>query len=110
MIRDVIYTTENAMSLAENTELRIRGGSVIKNLITARERLIEAGVIGCQIIDEAKDDAENERAWKAWNQSLPPIAFGMARDMKELLLRVDAIEIANIAKHSSQVGEKTYST
>ncbi|TQS38734.1 hypothetical protein Golomagni_00754 [Golovinomyces magnicellulatus] len=93
VVGKVISSTEKSMNIVENTKLRAQGEAVIKNLIDVRKRLIEAGTIGRRIADEGRDDDESERAWRTWNQSLSPIAFEIAREMKELVIRVDAIDM-----------------
>ncbi|RKF71541.1 SpaA/cell polarity protein [Golovinomyces cichoracearum] len=93
VVGKVISSTEKSMLIVENTKLRAQGEVVIKNLIDVRKRLNEAGTIGRQIADEGRDDDESERAWRNWNQSLTPIAFEIAREMKELVIRVDAIDM-----------------
>lgn len=87
----VISSTEKSMNTVENTKLQAQAEAVIKNLIDGRERLIEAGTIGRRIADEGRDDDESERAWRNWNQSLPPIAFEITHKIRELVMRVDAI-------------------
>jgi len=53
---------------------------------------VDAGEKGRTIANEGREDDEGERMWRAWNQSLPPIAFEIARETKELVLRVDVID------------------
>lgn len=55
-------------------------------------RLLEAGDRGRALAEEGRDDEEGEKIWRQWNQSLPPIAFEIARETKELVLRVDDID------------------
>jgi hypothetical protein len=35
-------------------------------------------------------DGPQDKPWRAWNQSLPPIAFEIARDTKDLVMKIDA--------------------
>ena len=80
------------MSSTGNGPLRTQGEPVIRKLADIRQRLVEAGEKGRAIANAERDDDEGERAWRAWNQSLPPIAFEIARETKELVLRVDIID------------------
>lgn len=88
----VVSSTETAMSSTGNSSLRAQGGPVVKRLATIRQRLILAGETGRSIADEERDDDEGERAWRAWTSSLPPIAFEIARETKELVTKVDIID------------------
>ena len=64
----------------------------MRKLSNCRQRLVDAGEKGRNLADEGREDDEGERLWRGWNQSLPPIAFEIARETKELVLRVDAID------------------
>ncbi|KAL2063538.1 hypothetical protein VTL71DRAFT_5343 [Oculimacula yallundae] len=92
VVGTVVSSTENAMSSTGNSVLRTQGEPIVRKLANIRQRLIDAGKIGRDIANEGRDDDEGERAWRAWNQSLPPIAFEIARETKELVLRVDVID------------------
>lgn len=46
---------------------------------------------GREIAGEGRDDDEGERIWRAWCSSIPPVAFEIARETKELVVRVDGI-------------------
>ncbi|CAL3972458.1 unnamed protein product [Diplocarpon coronariae] len=91
VVGTVVSSTEKAMSSSVNGELRTQGEPIVRKLASIRQRLIDAGSTGRDIADD-RDDDEGERAWRAWNQSLPPIAFEIARETKELVLRVDVID------------------
>ena len=80
------------MSSTGNSALRTQGEPIIRKLSNCRTRLLEAGEKGREIAEEGRDDDEGERIWRQWNQTLPPIAFEIARETKELVLRVDAID------------------
>lgn len=88
----VVSSTETAMSSTGNSALRVQGEPILKKLSNCRQRLLEAGEEGRAIAAEGRDDDEGERAWSQWNKSLPPIAFEIARETKELVLRVDIID------------------
>lgn len=92
VVGNVIFNTESAMIANPNSELSSQGEPVISNLKVAKDRLAEIGILGRQIADEGRDDDESEKAWRSWNQSLPPIAFEIARELRELVVRVDALD------------------
>jgi hypothetical protein len=50
-------------------------------------------------------DGRGEMEWRVWTQSLPPIAFEIARETKELVQRVDAID----GGHGGEGGERDFS-
>lgn len=80
------------MSATGNSALRVQGEPILNQLSNCRTRLLEANDKGRAIARDGRDDEEGERAWRSWNQSLPPIAFEIARETKELVLRVDVID------------------
>jgi hypothetical protein len=92
VVGKVVSSAEDAMSSAGNGPLRSQGEPVLRKLSNCRERLMEAREKGRAITEESIGDGEGERAWKAWNQSLPPIAFEIARDTKELVMKIDVID------------------
>ncbi|RDW87554.1 hypothetical protein BP5796_03248 [Coleophoma crateriformis] len=92
VVGNVVSSTQTAMSSTGNSELRVQAEPILDKLNRSRRRLIDAGQEGRAIADEGRDDDESEREWRAWTQSLPPIAFEIARDTKELVLRVDIID------------------
>ena len=80
------------MSSTGNGALRTQGESILKKLSNCRMRLIEAGEKGRAIANEGREDDEGERAWRSWNQSLPPIAFEIAKQTKALVSEIDIID------------------
>jgi hypothetical protein len=80
------------MSTTGNGPLRAQAEPILRKLTNCRQKLIESGKTGREIAAEAREDDEGERIWRQWNQSLPPVAFEIARETKELVLRVDAID------------------
>ncbi|KAK1994936.1 hypothetical protein LX36DRAFT_183309 [Colletotrichum falcatum] len=68
-------------------------GGMVTRLIACRDRLLEAGERGMDI-DRGQDvgaSGRNDREWRMWTQTLPPIAFEIARETKELVQRVDRL-------------------
>ncbi|KAH7375686.1 hypothetical protein B0T11DRAFT_11922 [Plectosphaerella cucumerina] len=62
-------------------------GDLTLRLATCRERLIEASHRG----EELASSGTSDRDWRMWTQTLPPIAFEVARETKELVQRVDRL-------------------
>lgn len=84
------------MSSTGNAELRTQADGIVKKLSGCRTKLIEAAPKGRKIADMGdENDSRSEMEWRMWTQSLPPIAFEIARETKELVQRVDAIDGAN---------------
>jgi hypothetical protein len=92
VVGKVVSSTETAMSTSGNGPLRTQGGPILKELSACRKRLVEAGERGRAIADEGREDDEGDREWRAWNQSLPPIAFEIAKQTKKLVMEVDVID------------------
>lgn len=80
------------MSSTGNFELRQKGEPILRSLSQSREQILAKGVEGRAIADAEREDDEGERQWRAWNQSLPPIAFEIARETKELVGLVDFLD------------------
>ncbi|OIW23984.1 hypothetical protein CONLIGDRAFT_120447 [Coniochaeta ligniaria NRRL 30616] len=62
------------------------GEELTQRLGACRERLLEAGDRGAYLAAEGKDPGSRE--WRMWTQTLPPIAFEIARETKEVVLRL----------------------
>lgn len=92
VVGEVVSATEEAMNSSGNAGLKNQGQPILSKLSGCRERLLLAGEEGRAIADEGREDDEADAEWRAWNQSLPPIAFEIARETKELVLRVDVID------------------
>lgn len=92
VVGKVVSSTEAAMSTTGNGPLRTQAEPILRKLSGCRQRLEDANDRGRAIADEAREDDEGDRIWRQWNQSLPPIAFEIARETKELVLRVDIID------------------
>ncbi|KAK4128140.1 hypothetical protein N657DRAFT_629302 [Parathielavia appendiculata] len=65
------------------------GAELVKRVAACRERLMEAGKRGLDIVAEGNDSKSRE--WRMWTQTLPPIAFEIAREVKELVQKVDQL-------------------
>ncbi|KAJ1330930.1 protein SPA2 [Microdochium nivale] len=79
VVSNILYETE---PVDRTDDIRDR-------LTTCRQRLYEAG-------DQGKDLSSRglqagDREWRMWTQTLPPIAFELARETKELMQRIDQL-------------------
>ncbi|KAI0409401.1 hypothetical protein F4802DRAFT_604603 [Xylaria palmicola] len=64
-----------------------RASELLERLPACRQRLLEAGNHGKKIA--ARGVSKDDREWRMWTQTLPPIAFGIVRETKELVQRID---------------------
>lgn len=97
------------MSSTGNAELRTQAKGIIKKLSDCRTKLIGAADKGRNIADMGDEDAgRGEMEWRVWTQSLPPIAFEIARETKELVQRVDVIDGAAREGNSDEKYEDKY--
>lgn len=58
------------------------GNDMLDRLASCRQRLLEAGEQGQDLASRGLGAQDNQ--WRMWTQTLPPIAFEIAREMKEL--------------------------
>lgn len=84
------------MAQTGNAPLRAVGEPIVKKLAICREKLMAAEKQGKEIADMGEEDeGRAEMEWRVWTQGLPPIAFEIARETKELVQRVDGIDGGN---------------
>lgn len=97
------------MSSTGNAELRTQAKGIVKRLGECRTKLVGAADKGRKIADMGDDDAgRGEMEWRMWTQSLPPIAFEIARETKELVQRVDVIDGAARGERDDEKYEDKY--
>lgn len=84
-IRAIVDTVGRVI---EETE-RAGHADMLGRLVDSQQRLMEAGDRGHDLADEGK--GEGDREWRMWTQTLPPIAFEIARETKELVQRIDQL-------------------
>ncbi|KAI9773145.1 MAG: component of the polarisome [Geoglossum simile] len=84
VVGNVVKSTEAAMGRAGNSILRDRGESIIRKLSDCRAKLLEVNTEGENIKDPA--------VLKDFTNKLPPLAFEIARETKELVRTVDDID------------------
>lgn len=70
-------------------------GDLVGRLYDSQQRLIEAGERGYDLAEDGRAGDEADRDWRMWTQTLPPLAFEIARETKELVQRVDQLIAAN---------------
>ncbi|KAK8136801.1 hypothetical protein PG984_004741 [Apiospora sp. TS-2023a] len=58
------------------------GNDMLDRLASCRQRLLEAGEHGQDLASRGLGAQDNQ--WRMWTQTLPPIAFEIAREMKEV--------------------------
>ena len=64
-------------------------GDMAMSLAQSNDRLLESGERGQDMANIGVGTADRE--WHMWTQTLPPIAFEIARETKELVQRVDRL-------------------
>ncbi|EEP76857.1 predicted protein [Uncinocarpus reesii 1704] len=86
VVKNVISCTEDTLAQPNaNPALRERAGPVVEMLSGCCEKLIEAGQEGGGVSDPGQI--------REITSKLPPIAFQIAREIKELVQRVDQLEM-----------------
>lgn len=88
-IRSIVDTVNKVITEADNAG----HGDMVGRLADSQQRLMEAGERGHDLADDGKGDGDRE--WRMWTQTLPPIAFEIARETKELVQRIDQLTAAN---------------
>ncbi|ROW07722.1 hypothetical protein VMCG_03545 [Cytospora schulzeri] len=89
LIRSIVDTVGKVISETEAAG----NGDMIGRLADSQQRLLEAGERGHDLAADGK--GESDRDWRMWTQTLPPIAFEIARETKELVQRIDQLLGAN---------------
>lgn len=84
-IESIVDTVGKVISAAESNG----NGGDLGRLADCQQRLMEAGNFGQDLAADGK--SEQDREWRMWTQTLPPIAFEIARETKELVQRVDRL-------------------
>lgn len=79
--------TQQAVRETGNEVLRERTAEVLEGLKDCRGRLLHADG------DAGRDGIEGQEEWAEVVRRLPPLAFEVARRTKELVQRVDGVEV-----------------
>ncbi|OBT91934.1 component of the polarisome [Pseudogymnoascus verrucosus] len=90
VVEKVMSATESSMDGRSDAaaQLRQEAEGIVRKLEACRERVLDAGERGAELAREQATDAE----WKVWTQGLPPVAFEIARETKELVRVVDGLD------------------
>ncbi|TGJ85268.1 hypothetical protein E0Z10_g3517 [Xylaria hypoxylon] len=84
---EIASIAEVVATVVAETEASGNAGEMLERLSACRQRLLEAGDHGKNLA--ARGLGENDREWRMWTQTLPPIAFEIVRETKELVQRID---------------------
>src|SRR3569833_679084 len=80
---------DNVGNVIAETASSGKSGQMLDRLVGCRQRLLEAGDRGEDLAADGK--GPRDREWRMWTQTLPPIAFEIARETKELVKRIDSL-------------------
>ena len=83
IVGHVIKETQRVMDMTENTLLQNIAGPAIRVLGACKSKLATA--------DDKGKDIQEHGAWKEFTNTLPPLAFEIARETKELVQGVDRV-------------------
>ncbi|KAI1804272.1 hypothetical protein F4811DRAFT_561979 [Daldinia bambusicola] len=92
---EIASITDVVGNVVAETEASGNGGDMTDHLAACRQRLLEAGDRGKELA--ARGLGENDRDWRMWTQTLPPIAFEIVRETKELVQRIDRLVMSPTA-------------
>ncbi|KAI1752671.1 hypothetical protein F4782DRAFT_111132 [Xylaria castorea] len=87
--QEISSIAEVVSKVVAETEASRNAGEMLERLSACRQRLLEAGDHGKNLA--ARGLGENDREWRMWTQTLPPIAFEIVRETKELVQRIDRL-------------------
>ena len=83
IINKVVAETQHITSETGSNMLRDRTEPIVLTLAGCRVKLLDASVEG--------DSIRDATTWKDFTKKLPPLAFEVARETKELVQRLDQI-------------------
>jgi hypothetical protein len=85
VVGNVVYSTDHSLTKHDmNPALRDRLNPVVQTLADCSDRLTQTGAAG--------EDASSPAQLRDVTSKLPPIAFEIARETKELVQRIDQLE------------------
>ncbi|KAJ8133046.1 hypothetical protein O1611_g573 [Lasiodiplodia mahajangana] len=85
--QEITSIAEVVGKVITETEASGNAGDMLERLSAYRQRLLEAGDQGKNLA--ARGLGESDREWRMWAQTLPPIAFEIVRETKDLVQRID---------------------
>lgn len=83
IVGKIVRESEDTMQGSKQTAVQDRTNPVVQTLIACRALLMDASVEGNGIQDGTE--------WKEFTKKLPPLAFDVARQTKELMQRLNAV-------------------
>jgi hypothetical protein len=83
IVGNIVKETQRVIDKTGNSQLRDQAGPVVRTLSGCRARLLAA--------DDDGKSVQSQEEWKEHINTLPPIAFEIARETKELVQRVDRV-------------------
>lgn len=86
VVGKVVSSTQNTIAQTGNPTLADRADQIIQILADCKVKLVNAEAEAGEIRDHARS--------RHWANGLPPIAFQIARETKELVQRIDQIDFA----------------
>jgi len=84
IVGQVVAKTQHTTSETDSHSLRDRAEPIVLRLAGCRAKLLDASVEG--------DGIRDATTWKDFTKKLPPLAFEVARETKELVQRLDPVE------------------
>ncbi|KAI0864952.1 hypothetical protein F4860DRAFT_500682 [Xylaria cubensis] len=87
--QEITSIAEVVGKVVAETEASGTASDMLERLSACRQRLLEAGDHGKNLA--ARGLGESDREWRMWTQTLPPIAFEIVRETKELVQRIDRL-------------------
>ena len=83
IVGKVVAETQRATNGTSSTTLRDRAEPIVLTLAGSRAKLLDASAEG--------DGIRDATTWKDFTKKLPPLAFEVARETKELAQRLDQV-------------------
>lgn len=83
IVGKVVAETQHTTNETSSTTLRDRAEPIVLTLAGSRAKLLDASVEG--------DGIRDAMTWKDFTKKLPPLAFEVARETKELVQRLDRV-------------------
>lgn len=89
----ISHTIINAIdrSMTSNPELRQQADEIVNRLAKAREQVLDRLDEAGQMPEDGPMGEDEERGWVGWCKGLPPLAFEVARETKELVGVVEGL-------------------
>ena len=89
LVGKVVHETTQSIHVIGNAKLRDEAETIVEKLAACEARLRTAKKEGENIMNAS---GSNKSTWKDFIDTLPPIAFEIARETRKLVQRVDEVE------------------